>query len=516
MKNRALFSLLPRRSLGQFFGLGMLATSITGCAVGPSYTRPALPLPQAWVAPLPHQGNVLSLHSWWARWEDPVLLELLDHAERENSTIAISAARISQARAAFTAAQSPLFPSLTGNANASRSRANSGGGFQPGAEPNGQSSSNGGSQGASSYATSINRNRAASVDAAWELDLFGGNRRGREAAAARADASVFNWHDARVSVAAEVATSYANLRACEILVSGYVRDAASRSETARLTDLKTQAGFAAPADAALTRASAAEAAARLTSQRADCDIEIKSLAVLSVMPEPALREKLKATTATLPKVATLNINSVPASALSQRPDVAASERELAAASADIGVAEADRYPRISLSGSIGYSAANFGGGDSKGPTWSYGPQLTLPIFDAGKRAANADSAQARYAEALANYRALTQRAVREVEEALVRINSAIERDADAIAALKGYEAYLAAADARVRAGAGSLVELEDARRLVVASQGVAVGVERERITAWISLYRAIGGGWNESTTARFEKVAGQATQQISK
>ncbi len=266
MKTDLRFALSRRSSL---LGLGILAISIAGCAVGPNYTRPDLPLPQAFVAPLPHQGDVLKLQGWWARWDDPVLLELIDHAERENSTIAISAARITQARAAFTAAQSPLFPSLAGGANASRSRANSGGGFQSGGGSGVGSGSTAGSQSTSSAAASITNNRAASVDAAWELDFFGGNRRGREAAAARADASVFNWHDARVSIAAEVATSYANLRACEILVGGYVRDAASRSETARLTDLKTQAGFSAPADAALTRASAAEAAARLTSQRAD-------------------------------------------------------------------------------------------------------------------------------------------------------------------------------------------------------------------------------------------------------
>ena len=252
MKSKPLFLLFPYLPRLPLFGLGMLAISIAGCAVGPNYTRPALPLPQAWVAPLPHQGEVLKLQDWWARWDDPVLLELIDQAERENSTIAISAARISQARAAFTAAQSPLFPSLTGNANESRSRSPSGSGFQSGGQRGGPlaggSGGNAGSQSTSSAAASITHNRAASIDAAWELDLFGGNRRGREAAAARAEASVFNWHDARVSIAAEVATSYANLRACEILVSGYVRDAASRSETARLTDLKTQAGFSAPAD----------------------------------------------------------------------------------------------------------------------------------------------------------------------------------------------------------------------------------------------------------------------------
>jgi len=468
----------------------LLALALAGCAVGPDYQRPLMPLPAAWVAPLPHEGNPAKLKQWWAAWRDPVLTDLIENAERENSTIAVSLARIDQARAALTAATAPLFPRLTGNANETRSRSSSANNITGGQN----SLPSAGSTSASS--TAAITTRTASLDAAWELDLFGGNRRGREAAAARAEASVLNWHDARVSVAAELATAYTNLRACEILVNGYVRDAASRSETARLTDLKAQAGFAAPADAALTRASAAEAAARLTAQRADCDVDIKALSVISVVSEPELRQKLAANTATFPTPSPLVIDSVPARALSQRPDVAAAERELAAASGDIGLAEADRYPRISLSGSIGYVATKVGDVNVHGSTWSYGPQLSVPIFDAGRRAANAQSAKARYAETLATYQGLTRRAVREVEEALVRIKSANDRTTDALAALNGYVAYLRAAEARVKAGAGSLVELEEARRSVVASQGVAVGVERERLTASVSLYRAVGGGWN--------------------
>ena len=462
--------------------LFMLTATLAGCAVGPTYTPPAPPLPPAWVAPLPHRGSNANLKDWWASWGDPVLLELVDNAQRENPTVAIAAARIDASRAAATASGASLWPGITANASERRAQVN---------QPLGPGSSGG----------SESTNRSASIDALWELDLFGSARRNKEAAAARAGARTQEWHDARVSVAAEVAASYVNLRGCEILATGYERDAKSRAETARLTALKTQAGFTAPADAALSAASAAEAAGRLTQQRADCDIEIKSLSLVSVVPELALRERLSTRAATFPVAAGWPLERVPATALAQRPDIAAAERELAAASADIGVAEADRYPRITLTGAIGYGVAALAGIETRGSTWSFGPAISVPIFDAGRRAANVDAAKARYAEALARYQSRATRAVREVEESLVRIVAAGNREADAKAARRGYEAFLTAADAKVRAGSGSLIELEEARRAVVVAQFAVVNIERERLNGWITLYRAVGGAWQEAPAA---------------
>jgi outer membrane protein, multidrug efflux system len=465
------------------------ASAMTGCAVGPTYKQPDLALPSAWVAPVPQEGKAAKLKDWWASWGDLVLLDLIENAQKENATVSVAAARIDAARATVTSVAAPLWPSADAKANDNRSRSNQGGG--------GDQFANGG--GGSGGGAGISRNRSASIDALWELDLFGGVRRNKEAASARAEARTIDWHDARVSVAAEVATSYVNLRACEILATGYETDAKSRAETARLTELKAKAGFTAPAEAALSNASASEAAARLTQQRADCDVEVKALSLVSVTPEPQLRAKLAAKTAMFPAPAGWPLERVPASALLQRPDVAAAERELAAASAEIGAAEADRYPRITLTGSISYGVSNFGGSDERGRTWSYGPSISLPIFDAGRRAANVDAAKARYAEALATYKGRTARAVREVEESLVRISSATNRDADSKAALKGYQAFLTAADARVRVGAASQVELEEARRSVVAAQGAVVNVERERLTSWINLYKSVGGGWSNAS-----------------
>jgi multidrug efflux system outer membrane protein len=457
----------------------LAALGTGGCAVGPDYIKPA-PFGSVamatWVAPLPHHGSSVELVNWWQRWNDPVLVELLAQAQRQNRSIAQSSARITQARAAYRAATSALLPSAAANASDNRSK---GGQGELGATGN-----------------TLERSRSLSLDAAWELDVVGGTRRGREAAAQRALARESDWHDARVSIAAEVAATYVNLRACEVLLGGYRIDVASRAETAQLTKLKVNAGFEAPANAALTDASAAEARARLAQQQANCDLSIKSLAELTALDETQLRAKLMASTAKLPSPTGFAISVIPAAAISQRPDIASAERELMAASNDIGLAMADRFPRVSLTGSIGFSENSGSGYDTRGRTWSYGPAISLPIFDMGRRAANVDGARARFEESIATYQGKTLRAVREVEEALVRLDSAERREKDANMALVGYQQFLTAAAARVREGAGSLTELEEARRAVVQAQGVAVGVTLDRLVGWINLYKAVGGGWS--------------------
>jgi outer membrane protein, multidrug efflux system len=498
----------------QKFKLALVAAAVActaGCAVGPNYSPPVLPLPPTWVAPadfaIAHDGDTAKLKDWWASWGDTVLIELIANAQKENANILVAIARIDSARATLRSAGSSFWPSLDAKVSDTRSRSNQGSFFSG----DGTGGSAVGNAGAGT-GTTTSRNRSASVDALWELDLFGSVRRNKEAANARAEARTIDWHDARVSVAAEVATSYVNLRACEILLVGYERDAKSRAETSRLTELKAKAGFTAPAEAALSSASASEAAARLTQQRADCDVEIKALSLITVTPEPQLRASLSTKTAVFPAPAGWPLERVPALALAQRPDVASAERELAAASADIGVAEADRYPRITLTGSIGYGISSFGGSEDRGRTWSYGPAISVPIFDAGRRAANADAARARYLEALATYKGRTALAVREVEQSLVRIASATNRDGDSKAALKGYEAFLTAADARVRVGAANQVELEEARRAVVAAQGAVVGVERERLTSWITLYKSVGGAWKNMSSMNTPEIVTKVSQ----
>jgi outer membrane protein TolC len=201
--------------------------------------------------------------------------------------------------------------------------------------------------------------------------------------------------------------------------------------------------------------------------------------------------------------------------LMQRPDLVALERNVLAASGEVGAAQADRYPRISLAGSISVAHASGGGSSLSGTNWSIGPALSLPLFDAGRRAATVDAAQARYVEARARYEQRARDAVREVEQAMVRLDAASRREADALVAARGYRRYFEAAQARYDVGAESLLDLESARRNSLLAAASLVGVQRERVAAWVTLYRAVGGGWTvDQPAASTAQPAAQAPHPI--
>ena len=425
----------------------------------------------AWQAPLPAADPGAELARWWQQFNDPLLTSLIDAAQAASPTVADARARIEQSRAARVSSGAALGPTLDASASASRGR------FDVGAP--------------------VGTATGASLQAAWEIDLFGANRAGRDAAQARLAGAQASWHDARISVAAETASGYLSLRACEAQLAQTELDAASRAETARLTDLAAKAGFQAPASADLARASAAQGNATLTQQRAQCDLAIKSLVALTGLAEPDLRGQLQAGRAKLPQPAQLGVAQVPAQVLAQRPDVAAAERELAATLADAAQARAQRYPRVSLAGSIGPSRFETGGLRSSDTLWSIGPvSVSLPLFDGGRRRANADAAQTAYDAAAVRYAARMRTAVREVEEALVALQSTAARGDDARTAADGFERSYRAVESRYKGGLASLFELEDARRSAVAAQSALIDLQRERVAAWIALYRSLGGGWS--------------------
>jgi NodT family efflux transporter outer membrane factor (OMF) lipoprotein len=449
--------------------------SLAGCAAPSQPPGAAAAAPPQWYGPLPHDGSIARLNEWWRQWDDPLLAELIEAAQSASPTVSAARSQIEQARAARIATGAALLPTLDASASAAR----------------------GNSQPPVPLLSSVQ----GGLQTAWEIDLFGGNRAAAEAAQARLEGAEAGWHEARVAVAAETATSYVSLRTCERQREVADQDARSRAESSRLAQLSAAAGFTAPGDAALARATAAEAAVRATQQRAQCDIETKALVALSTVPEPRLRERLRSAWVEPPAAAPA-VPAVPAQLLAQRPDVYRAEREVAAASADVGSAQAQRYPRLTLSGSIAAGTIRSGGFSSDLQTWSIGPlALTMPLFDGGRRAAEVDAARARYHDAAAQYAARVRQGVREVEEALVALESARLRSADSRTALEGYQASLVATEARYRGGLASLVELEVSRRAALGAETALVTLERERLTAWVALYRALGGGWRQAPPA---------------
>jgi NodT family efflux transporter outer membrane factor (OMF) lipoprotein len=469
---------LPNHRLAAALATICASFVLAACAVGPTYTKPVPATPAVWQAALPHDGNVGTMRDWWQQFDDPIVAQLIAIAEADSPSLGKAWAGIEKARATLTTARAAGLPNVEGSASLTRAR-----------------------QQVILDGVTTSTTRSAGLDASWEIDLFAKVRRNTEAAEARTGARVADWHDARVSLAAEVADTYVQYRGCELLVNAYERERASNAETEKATAAAVRAGFSAPSNGALARASLASATSTLLSQRAQCDLLVKSLVNLTGRDELALRSLLSgdgSRTGHVPVPAGLAVQSVPVNVLRQRPDLASLERELAASSAEIGVAQADRYPSLSLSGSISISASP---GSSALTTWSFGPSLSIPLFDAGKRRAAVYTARASYLSAQAGFRQGVRTAVKEVEQALVNLDSTARRTEQAERAAGDYRAYFRATEANWRAGGESLLNLEEARRSALSAEITLITLQRDRVEYWIALYKALGGGWEPGTQA---------------
>ncbi|MGC3961809.1 MAG: efflux transporter outer membrane subunit [Rhodocyclaceae bacterium] len=453
-----------------------IALLLVGCTtVGPNYRTPQLSgkdVPANWTSPAASNDKTQPAPTaWWTELTDPALDQLIDTAFQYSPTLEAAMARLNESRAYHTQANAAAGPSSDASAGGARTDA--------------------------SKTSGPTNSGWFSLDSSWEVDLFGAVSRGKEGAAAREEARLATLADARVSLAADVADAYLSYRACQSDLALSEQDVDSREATRKLTAESVAAGFTAPYQAIRSTASVAEARTGLASTRAQCQQLENLITRLTGMARPELA-RLLAISPTgldrLPEPRHFDVN-IPAQAVMQRPDVRAAERTLAAASADIGLAEADRYPRLSLSGSLGYSVAggSGGGGLSLG-TWSFGPSLSLPIFDGGRREAAVKAAQARYDEALADYKAKARGAIQDVENALTRYAAAHERAENARLAASQYQQYFVSVEHRYREGATNLLELEDARRVMLSARQTLLGVQKERLQAWITLNRATGGG----------------------
>jgi outer membrane protein, multidrug efflux system len=449
----------------------LLPSLLAACATQRLPTAPGEAAPAQWQATLPHGGDAVAVADWWQRFDDPLLPALVRDAQQSSPTLAQALARLAEARATVRSSAAQRWPAVNASVQSQRG---------------------------ASAATNLVPSTQSTVglDAQWEVDLFGATRAQIAAAQARSEQAALGWHAARISLAADVAGTYVTLRACEAQQQVQDQDARSQTQTAELTREKVRVGFEAPANGALADGAAADAGNRAIAQRAECDVLIKSLVVLTGQAEPVLRTRLQTNVAKLPQPGVFGVGTLPAQLLQQRPDIAAAERALVAAAADVGVAEAARYPRLTFSGNLGVSALRVGGASTEGTAWGFGPSLVLPIFDGGARRAGEDAARARYDDAKAALDGQLRRAVGEVEEALVRLDAATRREGQAQRAAQGFLDYFAAAEQRWRIGAGSLIDREDARRTALNAQNALINVQRERVAAWITLYRSLGGGWN--------------------
>ncbi len=454
----------------------LLSLSVSGCSVIEEYIRPKPTLVAQWQAPLPHGGTLAALNGWWGQFNDPVLDQLLTQAQKESPSLELALSNIRLARANLGSAYAQGVPTLSGTGSFTESK---------GAN--------------AALGASTVKITSGTLDASWELDLFGKVSAGKQAAKAQLESKEMAWHDARITLAAEVANNYVNYRACQDTVSALQQALDSRRETARLTGISSRAGFTAAADWSLAEAATRASASTLDGQRAECDGLVKALVALTNLAEPDLR-RLLAQSKGLPQPAMFDVPQLPADLLTRRPDLVRDERNLAEASANIGVSKAALYPSLSLTGSIGYRQTTINGMVIRGQTWSYGPSLKLPLFDGGASRAAVEADRATFDNLLATYKQNVRNAVKEVEQALVNLDSATRRQQVEAESAALYAQYFKAAEINWKSGGLDLLSLEDARRQKINAELNVITQQKNRVLQWIALYKAFGGDWQDTAS----------------
>lgn len=450
------------------FALALLA----GCTTLPPRETPVPVLPEQWRSPMPHGGDTARLVDWWRAFADAQLLELQAQAQQRNPQLAQAGARLSQARAQRDAASALLQPQLGLQAGVQRAKT------LPTLQPS-----------TSSQVQAV---------AAWEMDLFGAARAQAASARALGEAAQAQWHEARVSLAAEVAQAYLSYRHAQHAARLAEQDLKAAERIEQAAARAAAAGLMSPAQAAEALVLKSEAKVSAATQRSLQGLWLQSLSLLVAEDASALAARLGERDPALGPILApaFPVPGVPAQALAQRPDLRAVHQQWLAAVFEQRGVEAQRWPHLSWSGLIGEGRLRMGGQTVAGGIWSLAPTLNLPVFDGGLRSAQSAAAAARELEARAGLEARWRLAVAEVEEALLGVQKS-EAQIEAVqAAIAQWQRLDAVAAQRERAGLISGSERALAERQFIAAQLGAHELALARAQSWIALYRRLGGGWS--------------------
>ena len=462
----------------------ILSLLIAGCAVGPDYQRPAAALPEAFaVADAISPASAPVHKAWWTLFRDPVLDDLVAAALASNHDLLAAAARVEEAEGLAREADATFFPQIDLAAGASRTQASTATAIPvPATTPR------------------LRDSRKAALSTSFEIDLWGKLRRANEAARAELLASHYARDTVELSVAGLVASNYLALRAADATVALTQSTLDARQKTLDIVRSRLEGGAASPLELHQAEASLATAAVQLAEARRQRGLAENQLALLAGKPglqiAPANLKQLP-----LPPVPPAGL---PSTLLEARPDVRQAEEALVSANARIGVAKAALFPSLSLTGSLGSESAALANlFSSAAGTWSLGLATTLPIFDAGRNSARIDQASARQKQALSNYQKAVHSAFKDVNDALVNLREHREGEQAQDARVRAAEKTLELAQVRYQAGYSGFLEVLDAQRSANDVLTASVGTRQARLNAAVSLFKALGGGWQDDfATAR--------------
>jgi NodT family efflux transporter outer membrane factor (OMF) lipoprotein len=464
------------KRLSILFSLAILSAA---CAVGPNYKKPSAEVPAAfkeappagWKTAQPRDGVLRG--KWWEAFGDPALNGLEEQVAVSNQSLAQAEAQFRGARAAVSAARSGLFPTVTAGAQVTTSRGST-------------------SRSSSSSQTGTATIYQVPIDFTWEADLWGRVRRDIEANAANAQASAADVGALRLSLQAELAVDYFQLHGLDEQKRLLDSTVADYEKALQITVNRHDQGVASGADVAesqtqleTARAQAIDlGVARAEFEHAIAILTGKAPSALTIAQSPI---------AVPPPVIPL---AVPSELLERRPDIAAAERRVAAANAQIGVATAAFYPSLGLSASGGFASTALSSLFSlPNRFWSLGPSLLATVFDGGRRRAAVAEAEANYDATVAGYRQSVLTAFQDVEDNLAAVRILADEAAQQAAATAAAERSLALTRNRYQAGIATYLEVITAQNAAFVNQRNAVDLRVRQMTASVNLIRALGGGW---------------------
>lgn len=492
----------PRRVTGlKSVALPALLVLSASCSVGPSYKRPSAPVPPAFKEEGPPPAatpgewrpaeprEAIPRGKWWEVFGDPALDALEEQVSVSNQNVGQAEAAYRAARAVARGARADFFPAITGSASASRSQ--------------GSAHSTPGVTGTSAPANLFD----VSADVSWELDVWGRIRRNVEAGVAAAQASAADLESARLSFQAELATDYFTLRGVDAEKDLLETTAAAYEKALKLTTDRFHQGVVSGVDVA-------QAQTQLSTTRAQAtDLSLTraqlehAIAVLVGKPPAELSIPTLPLTEAPPSIP----SEIPSELLERRPDVAAAERQVAAANARIGVAVAAYFPTLGLTGSGGYGSSTISTLFTlPSRFWSLGASLVGTIFDAGKRRAAKEQAEAANDATVAAYRQSVLAAFEQVEDDLAALRILSEEAAQQADAIAAAEHALTLAETRYRGGITSYLEVITAQSAALADEKTSVELRIRRMTAAVDLVKALGGGWRETDLPSGSSVLSRA------
>jgi len=451
----------------------VLALAVAGCAVGPNYKRPLVPVPERFYGDEHSAAAVAEARSladapWWDVFDDPVLKGLIEEALRRGFDARLAAARVEEARARYGIARSQLYPAVDYEGAWNRQR------LDRILNPSGKSQTR----------------WTVETGLSWELDLWGRVRRLTEAARAEYLATEEGRRGVMLSLVSEVAIAYLDLRELDQELAIAKSTTGAFQDTYDLFRRRLEGGAASALETARAEASLAGVAAQIPEiERAIVARENQINFLLGRNPQPIPREGLIALAPDVPA-------GLPSTLLERRPDIRQAEQLLVAANAGVGVAKADFFPRLSLTGFFGLVSPELGSlFESQSRTWGVGPSLLGPIFQGGRVKRGYEAAKARWEQARVSYEATTASAFGEVSRALVDRSKLVETERQRAREVAAYQEAVRLANVRYGSGLSAYFEVLEAQQQLFPAEISLARTRRDQLVAVVDLYRALGGGW---------------------